>query len=400
MSRKARLPLTMQRIEAVTCPSGKAMSDLWDGLQPGLLVRVYPTGRKVYMAFYRAGSGRRAVQRWSRLADVRAITLKQARDAVRQLLGSVVQGVDPIGDRRVESKGRLGPALDDYEASLQQRQVVKARDRMALLRRELKPLGDVPLARIERSQIVDLITGIERSGRPGAAQDLRKNVAVFLGWAVDAGLLRASPLAGWRQPRRTRAQLVARPGRALEDWELKVIWRAAEAAPWPFGTYLQMLILLGQRRGETAAMFKSDVDLEAGVWTIPDIIAKSGRRHRVPLPPVAVEILRMMPRAVRCDLMFPGRGCQPISGWSKRLLPIMQQTEAAGMRPWTLHDLRRSYRSALGRLSVDRIVCELMLGHVVSDELTAIYDRGDYWPARVEAAARWGEHVADLVSGG
>jgi hypothetical protein len=57
-------------------------------------------------------------------------------------------------------------------------------------------------------------------------------------------------------------------------------------------------------------------------------------------------------------------------------------------------------RTGLGRLGVDRIVSELLLNHAISDELTAIYDRAGYWQQRVEAAARWADHVLGLAETG
>ena len=396
-----RIALTAQRIERAVCPPGKDKDHLWDSVQPGLALRVYATGRKVFMAFYRVGSGRGAPQRWDRLGDADAISLKDARDAARAKLGAVAKGTDPAGERRAQGKrdrARLAPALDAYEVDLERRHVVKRKDRISLLRRELlKLLGNVELSTVARNDVVRLINAIEQDGRPGAAQDLRKNAAVFLGWAVDTGLLQASPLAGWRRPRRTRAQLLSRPGRALEDWELPILWGVANAAGWPFGPYLQMLLLLGQRRGETALISWLDVDVEAGVWTIPAAVTKSGRVHRVPLPPAAVAILSSLPRMASSGLVFPGRHGAPMTGWSKRLPPIVKQTSAAGMASWTPHDCRRTMRTGLGRLGVDRIVAELLLNHAVSDELTAIYDRGDYWRARAEAAGRWAEHVLGIV---
>ena len=252
MKRKARLPLTMQRIEAATCPPGKAMFDLWDGLQPACSSgSIRPAARSTWPSTGPAPAGVRcsAGRAWRTCARS-----PSSRPATRcgSSWGASSRASIRSGTAGRKPKAGSAPRSTPTRRACNSARWSRRRDRMVLLRRELKPLGDVPLARIERSQIVDLITGIERSGRPGAAQDLRKNAAVFLGWAVDAGLLRASPLAGWRRPRRTRAQLVARPGRALEDWEIAVIWRAAEAAPWPFSQYLKMLIICGQRRGETA----------------------------------------------------------------------------------------------------------------------------------------------------
>ena len=46
-------------------------------------------------------------------------------------------------------------------------------------------------------------------------------------------------------------------------------------------------------------------------------------------------------------------------------------------------------RTGLGRLGVDRVIAELLLNHAICDELTAIYDRAEYWQQRVDAAAIW-----------
>ena len=128
------------------------------------------------------GSGRKALQRWDQLDAVDKISLQDARDAARIRLGAVAKGHDPPGERRAQAKrdrARLGPALDAYEADLARRHVVKRKDRLSLLRRELlDALGNVELGAITRNDVVLLINAIEQDGRPGAAQDLRKNAAV------------------------------------------------------------------------------------------------------------------------------------------------------------------------------------------------------------------------------
>ena len=141
-----------------------------------------------------------------------------------------------------------------------------------------------------------------------------------------------------------------------------------------------------------------DLDLEAGIWIVPPAITKSGRPHKIPLPPPAA-LLKNLPRMARCDLVFPGRRNRPMTGWSKRLPLVYRATTKAGMAPWTLHDLRRTARTGLGHLGVDRIVAKLLLDHAISDELAQIYDRGYYWHLRVDGAARWANHVMGLVEG-
>jgi integrase len=96
--------------------------------------------------------------------------------------------------------------------------------------------------------------------------------------------------------------------------------------------------------------------------------------------------------------VFPGRRGKAMTGWSKRLPRVYKATAAAKMPKWEPHDLRRTMRTGLGRLDVDRIISELLLNHAISDELTAIYDRADYWQQRVEAAARWADHVTGAIA--
>jgi integrase len=399
VSEMSKVTLTTQRIAAATCPADKSELIIPDAAQPGLAVRVYPTGRKAFVIQYRVGGGRAARQRRLALGDVNKISLAAARKVAKQKLGAVAGGADPSGERKRE-RARLEPSLDAYETDLKRRHVVQRKQVMSLLRREMaRPLGNAELDRLTRNDLVERIAAVEASGRSGTAQELRKVAAVFLGWCADTGRIAASPLAGWRRQRRTRMQRINRPGRALEDRELPLLWQAAAKEGWPFGPYLQMLLLLGQRRTETALMQWADLDLKAGEWRIPAAATKSGRLHRVPLPPQAVAILSILPREARSAYVFPGRHGAALSGWSKRLPPVYERTGAAGMAHWTPHDLRRTMRTGLGRLGVDRVIAELLLNHAISDELTAIYDRAEYWQQRTEAAARWADHVTGLVEG-
>jgi integrase len=142
---------------------------------------------------------------------------------------------------------------------------------------------------------------------------------------------------------------------------------------------------------------RSDVEGAIVEWQIPAEVTKAGRAHRVPVPPELVAILGGLPQLVGSDLVFPGRGGKPMGGWTRRLAPIQAATARAGLARWTLHDLRRTVRTGLGRLGVDQEIAELMLNHAPGDELAAIYDRGDYWARRQEAAERWAKHVLGLV---
>lgn len=405
MAKRERAALTVARIDKATCPTGRRQFLLWDSEQPGLIVRIYSTGKKTYLYRYRpSGGGRGENPRYYTIGDVEAVSLKDAREAARIAAGKVAKGEDPAAERRearTRERARLGTAIDDYEKSLEQRGASSShvKESTSLLRRELAtPFGaDRDLSTLTRKDLVDRINAVRDGGRPGAAKQLRTRASVFLNWATSVGLCEANPLGGYRMPRRTRSERLEQTGRALADHEIPVVWRAAEAQGWPFGPYLQTLLLTGQRRTETALMQWAHVDLDAGEWTIPAAITKTGRTHRVPLPPELVAILEKLPRINRCPLVFPGRKGATLAGWSKRLPRIHKLTEAEGVEHWTLHDLRRTARSGLSALGVDSVTAELMLNHALSDALAKVYDRHDAWPRRVDAAARWARHVLGLV---
>jgi integrase len=398
----AHVALTVRAIKEATCPPDKERVKLPVAGHSNLYLQVHRTGHKVFWDFYRAGSGRQAPQRWYRIGDANVLPPRVVHEIWLANHSAVAKGQDPVGDRRSEAKrGRrqLGTVLDAYEADLERRHVVNRREYLSLLRREmLAPMGNIDLQEIDRATFAEQVRRVEADGRSGAAKELKIRASVLLSWAVDQGLITANPLAGWRRTRRTRAERLDRPGRALGDWELPILWRAAEARGWPFGPYLQMLLLLGQRRTETALMGWSDVDLQAGLWIVPAKVTKSGRLHKVPLPSQVTAILANLPRQAHSDLVFPGDRGGVMSGWSTRIAPVYEATAKAGMAAWTLHDLRRTMRSGLGRLGVDRVIAELLLNHAISDELIAIYDRAQYQVQRAEAAARWANHVTGVLA--
>ena len=62
--------------------------------------------------------------------------------------------------------------------------------------------------------------------------------------------------------------------------------------PYPFGPFVRMLLVTGQRLREVANAKWSEFDLDNALWTIPPGRMKGDAAHEVPLSPLALEILR------------------------------------------------------------------------------------------------------------
>ncbi len=294
-----RVRLTMQRIAEATCPADKSHVLLWDSERPGLAARIYPSGRKQFVLLYRAGGGRQGKLRWLTLGEVAALGLAEARTAAGVHLGAVARGEDPA-ERKREVRRReraiVSAALDRYGQEIEGRKLAKAGQIMSTLRRGLAADLRRDLAELDRATLVERIEAVARNYGAGAGAYFRARLSTFCSWAAEKGLVTANPLAGWRRQRRSRAERLDRTGRALEDWELRAAWSAFDASDDPvFAAYLRTLLLAGQRRTETALMRWSDLEVNAGVWTIPAEVTKSGRAHRVPVAPELARILRTCP---------------------------------------------------------------------------------------------------------
>ena len=65
--------------------------------------------------------------------------------------------------------------------------------------------------------------------------------------------------------------------------------------------------------------------------------------------------------------------------------------------PWVNHDLRRTLRTGLSKLRIDRDVREAVLAHTRPD-VEGVYDRHDYQAEKKDALERWAFYVRNLSS--
>jgi integrase len=150
-----------------------------------------------------------------------------------------------------------------------------------------------------------------------------------------------------------KRQKAAGRTRALDDDELKAIWRAAEDQGGAFAGILRLCLLTAQRSRKVATMRWEDLDLDAVVWTVAQESAREkGMGGTLKLPEAALAIVRAQPRLATNPHVFPARGgAGPFVGFGSAK-EAFDAKLADGTPGWTVHDLRRTARSLMSRAGV------------------------------------------------
>src|SRR6478672_6447332 len=90
--------LTKRFVDAATPATGRFI--VWDTELPGFGLRVEPTGRKTFIARYRAGGGRTGILRQATVGRYGAVTVDEGRANAKRLLGAAASGRDPVDDKK------------------------------------------------------------------------------------------------------------------------------------------------------------------------------------------------------------------------------------------------------------------------------------------------------------
>jgi integrase len=300
------------------------------------------------------------------------LSLADAREKAWPLLRDLKNGIDPRQRAADAKRAEVAKQANTYGAIAEEflkRHVARARTAGAIelrVRRELVARwGDRPITDISRADVIHMLDGIVDRGHPEAARQTLMYGSRLHDWAIARGIygletspydrLRARDLLGSKKSRQ----------RVLSDNELMLIWRAT--ADWSlYGAYVRLLLLLGVRRNELARATWAEIDLDRPLWVIPPGRMKSDEGLSVPLPPIAVEILRALPRFT-APYVFTVRGSRPLNDFGMLKLRLDKRIAALNggkaLEHWTLHDCRRTFRTTLSTLGITPHVCELCVGH-------------------------------------
>jgi integrase len=178
------------------------------------------------------------------------------------------------------------------------------------------------------------------------------------------------------------------------------------------------LLITAQRREEVAGMAWGEVAFNECLWTLPPERAKNDKGHLVPLSDPALAILEALPRMEsKAGLVFTTNGKTSVSGFSRakeRIDEFMAQAKRKAaaergeshideieLRPWIIHDLRRTATTGMAKLKFPPHVVDKILNHTSGTirGVAAVYNRHEYLDERRAALDAWGRYVEGRITG-
>ena len=391
MTKQAFTDLAIRRLR-----SQQERFDLWDTNTSGLGLRVFPSGAKSFFMSYRI-NGERRRDTLGRYPDMRLGDARAKASAMRALLHKDIDPRDEDPNRPLTFGEALPQFITLHCEQKNRPSTIKATRR--LLERECLPAWcNRPVAKITRRHINTVLDKVIDRGSTGAANKVRAAMSKFFRWCVSRDYITSSPVDGIEPPSRTNKR-----NRVLSDQELKAVWQAASATPYPFGPIVRLLLLTAQRRSEVTRMEWHQLDLKKAIWELPGELTKNGEEHHLPLSPLAVSILKDLPQ-LHDRFVFPARGNDDncFSGFGKCKARLDLATEALdpefSVAQWTLHDLRRTASTGMASLGTPPHVVERVLNHTSGTfgGVAGIYNRFEYVDEMRDALNLWEAHILAL----
>jgi integrase len=394
-----RKTLTSRFVEskAAIPPAGRV--DWPDTVVPGLMLRASANGHRAYVLVARFPLHPKNPTRRT-LGSVGMLSLEQAREKARDWLRLIDRGTDPKVEEIRARAAALRAQANSFAAvwdafwHAHGSKLAKARECQRAGTAFVRLWGARPAAEIEPAEVAAYFRDLGRKA-PGEARNRLGHLRRMYSWAIGSGGfgLAINPCSVLKPADLVGAKVMR--DRILTDDEIRAVWGACDALGYPYGPFVRLLLLTGQRVSEVAGMSWGELDLvERAVWTIPACRMKADRAHVIPLAADTLTLLRSLPRFAGPYVLTTTDGRKPINSAAKAKAKLDALT---GITGWVLHDLRRTMRSGLSALPIEDRVREQMVAHA-QPGLHAVYNLYDYLDEKRRGFELWEARLRGILS--
>ena len=365
--------ITKRSVDAA--PPGAQEYFIWDEELKGFGLRVYPSGRKMYLAQFRADGRARRVN----IGLHGAITAEDARTEAMKHLSTVRLGGDPASER---DKRKSSPTMKEFGKRFLEEHVAvhckpttQAEYRRSVELFIIPKLGSRRMIDVSRADVVELHQSMKatpyQANRTLGVLSVMFTTAYIWGVRME-GVNPCWKVRRYKEEKRERyltGEELARLGKVLRETN-----EEREAAHC-----IQLLLLTGCRLSEIQKLKWEYVDLKAGALRLPD--SKSGAKL-VSIGQAAIDVFKTIPRREGNPYVITGlvEG-QHLTDMQK---PWRRLRHRAGLDGVRIHDLRHSFASDALQLGEDLTMIGKLLGHT-QVQTTARYAHLKTAPIRAAA---------------
>jgi hypothetical protein len=402
--------LTKRTVNAAEAKKGEYF--VWCDKLAGFGLRVYPTGRKVYVAQVRVGKAIRRVK----IGQHGPFTVDAARKQAETIIRAAAEGRDPQREKQAARHAiTLAELCEEYlMAARAGLVIVRGRPKRAStvaidegrISRHIVPLiGHIRSRDLRRGDVQRMADAIASGKTAGVFKGKPRGRAVVTGGTGTAA--RVVELVGgiwtWGERRDlVEGQNPARgvetvrgdpKDRTLSNKELRSLGEAMATGKSPMAAVaIRLIALSGLRRAEACGLRWSEVDDLGHCFRLDT--TKTGRSIR-PIGKAALALLQFQPRDEGVEFVFPRSGGAAPADLKKPMKAIFLR---AGIADAGAHDLRRTFASAAGDLGFGGATIGELLGHARRGVTERHYVRRSD-PIMIAAADKVSETIAAMLDG-
>jgi integrase len=385
---------------AAAKPLRGGRTDYFDETVSGLALRVTAHGHRSWSYCFtspRDGKWARAT-----IGTYPSTSLAAARGKAVEAKGHVEAGNDPrlVLAGQATAGMTVAGLVDSYLADPEKSALRSKAEIERRLRKNVLPvIGAVKLAELRRRDVRNVTDAMLRRGVKVEATRVFEDVRGMVRWAVQNEYLDANPLDGMTKPAEATSS-----NRVLSDDEIRALWNGLPeslAKSVQCQRIIKLALATAQRVGEVAGIVRSEIDLKAREWRLPESRTKNGHAHVVALSGLAIQIIKeAMADAGKGAALFPcnGGSLSPVA--VARTILRANATGRFGIPSWSAHDLRRTALTGMARLGVAPIV----LGHVANHRTTtragvtlSVYSHYAYNSEQRQALDMWADRLTAII---
>lgn len=394
MPKKAR-ELSAIEVRRLTEPGFYAVGGV-----AGLHLQVTHSGARSWVLRAKVGAKRRDIG----LGGYPDTPLSNARDRAREARDKILQGIDPVAERRAARSALLAQQIRDITFAQCAAEVIKkkqAESRNAkhaqqwenTLKAYAYPMiGKMAVADVDLAHILKVLephweTKTETMTR------VRQRIEAVLAWATVHGHRKGDNPARWKGnldailPKPSKVAKV-KHHKALAIDEMGQFMANLRQQNGIAARTLEFTILTATRSNEVRGATWDEIDLPNKVWIIPAERMKAEKEHRVPLSKQAVTLLKDLHHHSDSDVVFVSPKGRQLS--ENAMTSVLKRMDVSA----TVHGFRSTFRDwAAERTSYPHHVCEMALAHTIKNAAEAAYRRGDLMAKRARLMEQWAEFV-------